>query len=64
MKLRWLQCRKIITTEMVKEYAEKYSVSMMTAKEELGRSNTGQILQYRTWYGRWRNVPHIVEYFK
>ena len=64
MKLRWLQCRKIITTEMVKEYAEKYSVSMMTAKEELGRSNTGQILQYRTWYGAWRNVPHVVEYFK
>jgi hypothetical protein len=49
---------------MVKEYAEKNSVGLMQAKEELGRSSTGQILQYRTWYGSWRNVPHVVEYFK
>jgi hypothetical protein len=49
---------------MVKEYAEKHSVSLMQAKEELGRNDTGQILQYRTWYGAWRNVPHVVEYFK
>lgn len=64
MKLRWLQCRKIITSEMVKEYAEKNSVGLMQAKKELGSSDTVQVLQYRTWYGQWRNVPHIVEYLK
>lgn len=35
MELRWLQCRKIITSEMVKEYAEKNSVSIMQAKVAL-----------------------------
>lgn len=64
MKLRWLQRRRIITANMVKEYSEKYSVSMMTAKQELGSSNTVNVLQYRTWYGRWRDIPHAVEYFE
>ena len=64
MKLRWLQCRKIITSEMVKEYADKNSVSVMQAKKELGSHNTVEMLQYRTWYGSWRNVDHIVEYLK
>ena len=64
MELRWLQCRKIITSEMVKEYAEKNSVSLMNAKAALASDDTNSILQYRTWYGRWRNVEHVVEYFK
>lgn len=64
MELRWLQCRKIITSEMVKEYAEENSVGMMQAKKELGSQDTDKILQYRTWYGSWRNVENVVEYFK
>ena len=64
MKLRWLRCRKIITSDMVKDYAEKNSVSLMQAKKELASDDTNEILQYRTWYGTWRNVEHIVEYFK
>jgi hypothetical protein len=49
---------------MVKGYAEKNSVSLMQAKKELASDDTNEILQYRTWYGTWRNVEHIVEYFK
>ena len=62
MKLRWFAIKKIITADMVREYAEKHSISMMTAKQELGKSNTDIILQYRTWYGKWVNVPHVTEY--
>jgi hypothetical protein len=64
MKLRWLQRKKRITSVMVIEYSEKYSVSMMTAKRELESSNTGQLLQYRTWYGQWRDIPYTLEYFE
>lgn len=64
MKIRWKQRKKIITADMVKEYSEKYAVSMMTAKQELESSNTGFILQQRTWYGRWYDVPNITEYFE
>ena len=64
MKIRWVQRKKRITAEMVKEYAEKYSVSMMTAKHELERDNTGQLLQYCTWFGQWRDIPYVVEYFE
>ena len=64
MKLRWHQRRKIITAAMVKDYADKYGISLMKAKEELGSSNTALVLQYRTWYGRWQDVPHITEYYE
>ena len=64
MELRWLQCRKIITSQMVKEYAEKNSVSLMQAKVALACDDTRRILQYRTWYGSWRNIEIVVEYFK
>ena len=64
MKIRWVQRRKKITAVIVKEYAEKYAVNMMTAKHELERDNTESMLQYRTWYGQWRDVPHFVEYFE
>ncbi len=64
MKLRWLQRRKHITAAMVKEYSEKYSVSMMQAKRELESSNTGNQLQYRTWDGQWHDIPCVVEYFE
>jgi hypothetical protein len=64
MKLRWLQRRKHITVDMVKEYSEKYSVGMMQAKRELESSNTGNQLQYCTWDGQWRDVDCVVEYFE
>jgi hypothetical protein len=49
---------------MVKEYAEKWSVSFPKAKQELGSSNTAVVLQYCTWYGRWRDVPYVTEYYQ
>ena len=64
MKLRWQQRRRIITAEMVKEYSRKYTVPMSIAQKELGNSNVANVLQYRTWYGKWRDVPHIVEYYE
>lgn len=64
MKLRWHQRRKIITAAMVTEYAEKYSIAKSKAKQELESSNTALVLQYRTWYGAWREVPYVTEYLE
>ena len=63
-QFRWFVRRRRITTAMVTEYRDKYSVSMMTAKKELESSNAGQVLQYRTWFSKWHDIPYIVEYFE
>jgi hypothetical protein len=49
---------------MVREYSEKYSVSMMTAKRELESSNTTKTLQYYDENGIWLDVDYVVEYFE
>lgn len=64
MRIRWMIRKRIVTADKVKEYADKHQVSASTAKAELERDNTGQVLQYRTWYGRWRDVPYKMEYFQ
>lgn len=63
-KLRWHSRRKIITVEMVKEYSRKFTVPMSVAKRELETDNTENVLQYRNWYGKWIDVPFIVERFE
>lgn len=64
MKIRWMQRKRKITVEMVKAYCEKYAVSMATAKHELEKDNTGYTLQYKTWYGQWKEIPAVTEYFE
>ena len=64
MKLRWLHRSRRITADMVRAYSEKYNISPLTAKSELQKDNTGMILQYRTWYGMWRDIPSVVEHFE
>lgn len=65
MKLRWLESKRKITVDMVKEYSEKYSVSMMTAKHELQKDNTSMTLQYFDDNNEiWLDVDYVVEYFE
>jgi hypothetical protein len=65
MKLRWLESRRKLTADMVKEYSEKHSVSMMTAKHELQRDNTSMVLQYYDDDNEiWFDIDHVVEYFE
>lgn len=64
MRIRWMQRKRKITADAVKAYSEKWSVSMMTAKQELEKDNTGYTLQYRTWYGKWKEIPAVTEYFE
>ncbi len=64
MKLRWLVTRRKLTADMVREYSEKYSVSMMTAKHELEKDNTSKTLQYYNENGIWLDVDYEVEYFE
>ncbi len=64
MKLRWLVSKRKLTADMVREYSEKYSVSMMTAKRELESSNTTKTLQYYDENDIWIDVDYEVEYFE
>ena len=64
MKLRWIQYKRRITSEMVKAYSREHTISMNQAKQELEKDNTGLILQYRTWYGVWKEIPTVTEYFE
>jgi hypothetical protein len=64
MKIRWMQRKRKITVEMVKEYSRKHTISMNQAKQELEKDNTGYTLQYRTWYGKWKEIPAVTEYFE
>lgn len=65
MKLRWLQRKRKITADMVREYSSKYSLSMMTAKIELEKDNTEMVLQYYDGNNEiWLDVDHVVEYFE
>ena len=49
---------------MVKEYSRKHTISMNQAKQELEKDNTGYTLQYKTWYGQWKEIPAVTEYFE
>lgn len=64
MKIRWLQRKRKLTISMITEYSIKHSISMKRAKEELEKDNTGYTLQYRTWYGKWKEIPAVTEYFE
>ena len=64
MKLRWLVRRRKITVDMINEYREKYSVSMITAKQELEQENTARTLQYSDNNEIWLDVDYVVEYFE
>jgi hypothetical protein len=64
MKIRWMQRKRKLTADVVKAYSEKWSVSMSDAKKELEKDNTGYTLQYRTWYGKWKEIPAVTEYFE
>lgn len=65
MNLRWKETRRKLTVDMVKEYSEKWSVNMMTAKHELEKNNTKMILQYYDDdHDIWIDVDHVVEYFE
>lgn len=64
MRLRWIQRRRKITVASVRKYAEKYGLSFLDAKKSLSNYDTRPTLQYRTWYGVWRDVEFITEYFE
>jgi hypothetical protein len=64
MKIRWMQRKRKITTEMVKAYSREHTISMNQAKQELEKDNTGYTLQYQTWYGQWKEIPAVTEYFE
>ena len=65
MKLRWLERKRKITADMVREYSAKYSLSMMTAKLQLEKDNTESVLQYYdNDHEIWLDVDHVVEYFE
>jgi hypothetical protein len=49
---------------MINEYREKYSVSMITAKQELEQENTARTLQYSDNNEIWLDVDYVVEYFE
>ena len=40
MRIRWMQRKRKITVEMVKEYSRKHTISMNQAKQELEKDNT------------------------
>ena len=64
MKIRWTQYKRQVSAEMVKAYSREHTISMKQAKEVLEKDNTGMILQYRTWYGVWKDIPTVIHYFK
>ena len=33
-------------------------------EQELEKDNTGYTLQYQTWYGQWKEIPAVTEYFE
>ena len=45
MRIRWMQRKRKITVEMVKEYSRKHTISMNQAKQELEKDNTGKWFQ-------------------
>lgn len=64
MKIRWMQRKRKINTDMVKAYSREHTISMKDAQRELEKDNTGYTLQYQTWYGKWKEIPSVTEYFE
>ena len=60
MKLRWHTKFHQTTAAEVRELANKTGLSFREAKRALQKTE-GPTLQYRTWYGKWEDVPEFYE---